>query len=93
MMIFIFIAAILVRNMDGSTSHSFLNSPRSAVNQTLEVDKASGRSSGGYEEIFLLISILCYNSAAGVGVMILPWTLISELYPIEVSEVRSVVTT
>lgn len=87
MMIFIFIAAILEGNMDGSTSHSFLSSsPGSQGNQTLDDDEASGWRSARFDEIFLLVSILCYNSFAGVGVMILPWTLSSELYPIKVSE-------
>lgn len=81
MMIFIFIAALLVRNMDGFTAtQSFLNSPKLTSNLTV-MDE--GKES--YNEVYLLISILCYNSFSALGVMILPWTLISELYPIQVS--------
>lgn len=83
MMIFIFIAAILVRNMEGfSSTHSFLDAPRSTANQTRDSIEAVG--SGSHLEISLLISILCYNSFCALGVIILPWTLISELYPIQV---------
>lgn len=77
-MIFIFIAALLVRNMDGLTStRNFLSTPK--VNQTMAVERET------YEEVYLLVSILCYNSFSALGVMILPWTLISELYPIQVT--------
>lgn len=83
MMIFIFIAAILVRNMEGfSSTHSFLDAPRSTANLTKDSFEAKG--SGSHLEISLLISILCYNSFCALGVIILPWTLISELYPIQV---------
>lgn len=79
MTVFIFIAALLVRNMEGFTStQNFLSAPK--VNQTLLVEKET------FEEFYLLISILCYNSFAAMGVMILPWTLISELYPIQVTK-------
>ncbi|CRL05457.1 CLUMA_CG018168, isoform A [Clunio marinus] len=77
MMIFIFIAAILVQNTDGSTQN-FLSSQTSMNHTTINDDN------GSYNEVYLLISILCYNSFSALGVMILPWTLISELYPIEV---------
>lgn len=83
MMIFIFIAAILVRNMEGfSSTHSFLDAPRSTANQTKDTIEAM--ENGSHLEISLLISILCYNSFCALGVIILPWTLISELYPIQV---------
>lgn len=83
MMIFIFIAAILVRNMEGfSSTHSFLDAPRSTANQTKDPIEAT--ENGSHLEISLLISILCYNSFCALGVIILPWTLISELYPIQV---------
>lgn len=82
-MIFIFMAAILVRNMEGfSSTHSFLDAPRSTVNQTKDTIEAM--ENGSHLEISLLISILCYNSFCALGVIILPWTLISELYPIQV---------
>ena len=83
MMIFIFIAAILVRNMDGfSSSQSFLNSQRSSVNQTMKDDGEDG--DGSYQEISLLISIVAYNTFSASGMIIVPWTLSSELYPIQV---------
>jgi hypothetical protein len=41
-------------------------------------------SVSGNNEIYLLVCILLYNTFAAAGIMILPWTLISELYPIEV---------
>jgi hypothetical protein len=78
MMVFISIAALLVRNMEGFTStRNFLSTPK--ANQTMVDEKET------YEEIYLLVSILCYNSFSAMGVMILPWTLISELYPIQVT--------
>lgn len=85
MMTFIFIAALLVRNMDGFTStQGFLNSHKTTLNQTiLTTDE---KENEGNNEVYLLISILCYNSFSALGVMILPWTLISELYPIQVSD-------
>jgi hypothetical protein len=78
MAFFIFIAAVLVRRMDGFTSaQRFLDAPK--------VERGEGdHSAGSYHEVLLLISILCYNSFSASGVMILPWTLISELYPIQV---------
>lgn len=81
MMVFMFIAAILVRNMDGfSSTRNFLDAPKAmTTNRTV-----SSVGDEGYHEVYLLISILCYNSFSAIGVMILPWTLISELYPIQV---------
>lgn len=56
------------------------------VNETMtEASVGDGKRDGSYHEVFLLISILCYNSFSASGVMVLPWTLISELYPIQVS--------
>jgi MFS family permease len=90
MMIFIFIASMLVRNMDGfSSSQSFLNPPKAMVNRTMSTqgeDHLDNMNDASYNEILLLISILCYNSFSALGVIILPWTLISELYPIQVME-------
>lgn len=89
MMTFIFIAAILVRNMVGlSSTQNFLGAPTPTAvnNQTIESEGGGSGKSDSYDEVYLLISILCYNSFSAVGVMILPWTLISELYPIEVSD-------
>jgi hypothetical protein len=78
MMIFIFIAALLVQNMEGFTStRNFLSAPK--VNETMVDERET------YGEVYLLVSILCYNSFSAMGVMILPWTLISELYPIQVT--------
>lgn len=79
MMISIFTAAILVQNMEGfSSTRNFLGTQR-LDNPTMVVSKG-----GNHREVYLLVSILCYNSFSAMGVMILPWTLISELYPIEV---------
>lgn len=87
MMIFIFIAAILVRNLDGFTStQSFSNSPGSSTTNRTSVISEEGKVNESYNEVYLLVSILCYNSFSAFGVMILPWTLISELYPIQVSD-------
>jgi hypothetical protein len=84
MMTFIFIAALLVRNMEGFTStRNFLSAPK--VNQTMVDEKES------FGEVYLLVSILCYNSFSAFGVMILPWVLISELYPIQV--INNILTT
>jgi hypothetical protein len=81
MMIFIFMAALLVRNMEGFTStRNFLNTPK--MNQTMPVSEDETSQA----EFYLLLSILCYNSFSALGVMILPWTLITELYPIQVTK-------
>lgn len=75
--------------MDGfASTQSFLNS-QSALkgNSTAAVEE----SGGSHGELYLLISILLYNSFSAVGVMILPWTLISELYPIQVSNIATVI--
>lgn len=118
MTVFIFIAAELVRNMEGfSAERNFLHAPRwslAEINQNSHANNSSataivsdklfqhgsggssganGSSSfssddnGGNNEIYLFVSILLYNTFAASGVMILPWTLISELYPIEVRRV------
>jgi hypothetical protein len=79
MMISIFIAALLVQNMEGSASTSnFLSNPK--VKQTIENERES------FDEVYLLVSILVYNSFSALGVLILPWTLITELYPIQVTK-------
>lgn len=69
--------------MDGlSPTRNFLDTERNrTINRAFDV----GENGGGHHEIYLLISILCYNSFGAVGVQILPWTLVSELYPIQVS--------
>lgn len=86
-MTFIFIAAILVRNMDGfSPTQSFLSAPTPTINGTISNEGDGSNDEDSYDEVYLLISILCYNSFSAFGVMILPWTLISELYPIQVSD-------
>lgn len=77
MMIFIFVAGLLVQNMD---TRNFLNSPVSS--SSLSVDGIEHE--GQLREIYLLIMILCYIAFSSLGVMILPWTLSSELFPIEV---------
>ena len=88
-MIFIFIAGILVRNMDEfSNRRDFLNL-QIPSNDSLKVNEIDmGYQQPGsqqqHKEVYLLISILCYISFSSLGVMILPWTLISELFPIEV---------
>jgi hypothetical protein len=79
MMIFMIIAALLVRNMEGFGSpRNFLST--SKMNQTMADENES------YDEVYLLVSILSYNSFSAIGVLILPWTLITELYPIQVTE-------
>jgi hypothetical protein len=77
MMIFIFVAGLLVQNME---ARNFLNSPMSSssVDENEHEDVIDGR------EIYLLIMILCYIVFSSLGVMVLPWTLSSELFPIEV---------
>lgn len=108
MTVFIFIAAELVRRMEGSSvERNFLHAPRWSsmdINQNFHAnataivsdmihhhDNSTNNSRNdaydvydGNNEIYLFISILLYNTFAACGVMILPWTLISELYPIEV---------
>jgi hypothetical protein len=89
---FIFMAGILVRNMDGVTdTKNFLSfKPTTTLNDTL-MDNEEGQQQQQqqqqfYIEAYLLATILCYIASASAGVMIVPWTLISELFPIEVSE-------
>lgn len=76
MMIFIFVAGLLLHSMKDTFSgtKNFLNSSIASVE-------------GGGEDkrqIYLLIMILSYIAFSSLGVMVLPWTLISELFPIEV---------
>jgi hypothetical protein len=98
MMIFIFIAGLLVRNMEdvsNSTTRNFLSlqittSSSSSSNATMfsSNDNIDEENLFRNEQmsVYLLCSILSYISFSSLGVMILPWTLTSELFPIEVSE-------
>lgn len=82
MMIFIFVAGLLVQGMDDAfDTRNFLNSQKSSF-----VDKTEIEDGTNLREIYLLIMILCYISFSSLGVMVLPWTLISELFPIEVND-------
>jgi hypothetical protein len=88
MMTFIFAAGVLVRNMDGfADTTSFLTFQASEPNGTL-TDNEERHERQLDIEVYLLATILCYIAFSSLGVMILPWTLISELFPIEVSETR-----
>lgn len=82
MMIFIFGAGLLVEGMDDTfDTRNFLNSKESSF-----VDKNETEEGTNLREIYLLIMILCYIAFSSLGVMVLPWTLISELFPIEVND-------
>jgi hypothetical protein len=83
MMIFIFVAGLLLRGMEDRflSTTNFLNSPMSSSSP----DAADDNGAGEGRQIYLLIMILCYIAFSSLGVMVLPWTLISELFPIEVS--------
>lgn len=82
MMIFIFVAGLLLHGIEDRflSTTNFLNSPMSSSSPaaTLTVVE-EGR------QIYLLIMILSYIAFSSLGVMVLPWTLISELFPIEVN--------
>jgi hypothetical protein len=72
-----------------SNRRDFLNfqMPSNDSLKVNEIDmgyQLSGQQQQQHKEVYLLISILCYISFSSLGVMILPWTLISELFPIEV---------
>lgn len=82
MMIFIFVAGLLVQGMDDAfDTRNFLKSQ-----QPTFVDKNDFEDGTNLREISLLIMILCYIAFSSLGVMVLPWTLISELFPIEVND-------
>lgn len=79
MMIFIFVAGLLLRGIEDRflSTTNFLNSPMSSSSAAAVTEE--GR------QIYLLIMILSYIAFSSLGVMVLPWTLISELFPIEVN--------
>lgn len=86
-MIFIFMAGILVRNIDGFLDRRDFLNVQIPSNDSLKVNETDmDHRQHQHGEIYLLITILCYISFSSLGVMILPWTLISELFPIEVSK-------
>ncbi|KAG5672139.1 hypothetical protein PVAND_002293 [Polypedilum vanderplanki] len=82
MMTFIFASGILVRNMDGFTDTSNFLTFQETSNDTLMDNEEKQQQFN--TEVYLLVTILCYIAFSSLGVMILPWTLISELFPIEV---------
>lgn len=82
MMIFIFVAGLLLRGIEDRflSTTNFLNSPMSSSSAAAVAEEAEER-----RQIYLLIMILSYIAFSSLGVMVLPWTLISELFPIEVN--------
>ena len=79
MMIFILVAALLLHGNDTlSDSTNFLNPTTSSPSSSAEDGNGDGK------EIYLFIMILCYIAFSSLGVNILPWTLITELFQIEV---------
>lgn len=83
MMIFILVSGLLVQSMkdDAFDTRNFLNS---SLKLPLIIDEDDEKKEENLKEIYLFIMILCYIAFSSLGVMILPWTLISELFPIEV---------
>lgn len=81
MMIFIFVAGLFLHRMEDRflSITNFLNSPMSSSSQNV-----TNIENDGERQIYLLIMILSYIAFSSLGVMVLPWTLISELFPIEV---------
>lgn len=85
-MTFIFASGILVRNMDGFTdTRNFLNFQATSNDTLMDNEERQQHQHQYNTEVYLLVTILCYIAFSSLGVMILPWTLISELFPIEVS--------
>lgn len=75
--IFAFIASMQMLHVDDSAHAIFL---RHDVNSTVVATDQTTSSASNY---LLLFSILGYMLFASLGILIVPWTLISELYPIK----------
>lgn len=65
-------------SMDESGHSLFL---RHAANQTSTISRIENSSSSSFGNYFLLISILSYILFASLGLLIIPWTCIAELFP------------
>lgn len=78
MSLFAFISAFKMMSIDGSGHALFL---KHASNQSEIIPQIENSSSFG--NYFLLICILCYILFASIGLLIIPWTCIAELYPIK----------
>lgn len=76
--IFAIVASMQMYNID-SSAHSLFLQHDVSVNVTA-VDPSATSSANNY---LLLLSILGYMLFASLGILIIPWTLISELYPIK----------
>lgn len=76
--IFAIFASMQMYNID-SSAHSLFLQHDVSVNVTA-VDPSATSSANNY---LLLLSILGYMLFASLGILIIPWTLISELYPIK----------
>lgn len=75
--IFAFIASMQMLHVDDFAHSLFL---RNDVNVTIAPTIATTSSASNY---LLLFCILGYMLFASLGILIIPWTLISELYPIK----------
>lgn len=82
MSLFAFISAFKMMSLDGSGHALFLkHAIVHASNQSEIISDIENPSTSSFENYFLLICILSYILFASLGLLIIPWTCIAELFP------------
>lgn len=78
-------AALILSQMEklnDSQNFLFFNNTKSFEN----LDDCEGCDHNNLKEIALLVCILGYVCFSSIGMVVIPWTLLSELFPIEVCD-------
>lgn len=74
---------MLIKRSDKLNDAKHFLFPQSITSNDTLIDIPSNGGTN-FNEVLLLLSILGYVCFGALGVLIIPWTLISELFPIEV---------